>query len=80
MTDILAGELVKMAAFKLDEAARTVRMLAKKAETPRLRQTLTGAATVLGEQAKQLRATTKQPEGRSPKPTQPRPRVTARRT
>ena len=54
-TDILDDELVQMVAFKLGEAARTVRKLAKEAETPRLRKLLMASSVALNEQAQVLR-------------------------
>lgn len=47
-------ELIKMAAFKLGDAARRVALLAKEAETPRLRQLLTESSAALDQQAQEL--------------------------
>lgn len=48
-------ELVNMAAFKLEETARRVAILAREAQTPGLRRLLTASSARLERQAQELR-------------------------
>ncbi len=69
-----------MAAFKLGETARSVRMLAKEAETPRLQQLLTASSSALKERVQELRVAVEElnREALTLPVTQPRKRATAR--